>query len=193
MRCSVPPRAAPDSTQTSYMLRSLCIFGLALLLTALDSSCRRHQGAAPLPPPPPAPAASGTPEPSTSPAPATAQPPPTSPAHRPQHPANEPSPNATPAAPSAPPTATRPQIGLILTADQQRQYNRAVDDSLARARASLASVSGRQLTPAQQTNLGQIQNFIQQAETARASDLPAAKRLAERAEVLAKNLAKSVR
>jgi len=70
---------------------------------------------------------------------------------------------------------------LILTADQQRQYNRAIDDSLARARASLASVSSRPLTQAQPTNLGQIQNFMQQAETTRASDLPAAQRFAARA------------
>jgi hypothetical protein len=172
------------------MLRWLCIFGLALLLTALDSSCRRHQGAAPLPPPPP-PTSSGTPEQSTGQPPS--QPPTSSaaPAHRPPpRPTNEPSPNTAPAPPT---TASHPQIGLILTADQQRQYNRAIDDSLARARASLASFSSRQLTQAQQTNLGQIQNFMQQAETTRASDLPAAKRLAERAEVLAKNLAKSLR
>ena len=175
------------------MLRWLCIFGLALLLTALDSSCRRHQGAAPLPPPPPAPAASGTPEQSTVQPPAQAPPSSAAPAHRPPpRPANEPSPN-TASAPAAPATASRPQIGLILTADQQRQYNRAIDDTLSRARASLASISNRQLTQAQQTNLGQIQNFMQQAETTRASDLPAAKRLAERAEVLAKNLAKSLR
>lgn len=173
------------------MLRWLCIFGLALLLTALDSSCRRHQGAAPLPPPLPAPAASGTPEQSAAQPPAQAPPSSATPAHRPPpRPANEPSPNTIPASPA---TASHPQIGLILTADQQRQYNRAIDDSLARARASLASISSRQLTQAQQTNLGQIQNFMQQAETARASDLPAAKRLAERAEVLAKNLAKSLR
>ena len=80
----------------------------------------------------------------------------------------------------------------MLTADQQRQYNAAIDQSLQRAEASLKSIGNRQLTDQQQASLDEVRNFVRQAQATRASDLPGARRLAERAEVLAGNLASSL-
>ena len=78
-----------------------------------------------------------------------------------------------------------------MTPDQQRQYNAAIDQSLSRAQASLASIANRELNKAQQGMVEQIRNIMQQARASRSSDLPGAKSLAARAEVLAKDLAGS--
>jgi hypothetical protein len=84
-----------------------------------------------------------------------------------------------------------PQLVDIVTPDQQRQLNAAIDQSLARAQASLASIANRELNKDQQGLIDQIRNLIQQAQASRSSDLPGAKSLAERAEVLAKDVAGS--
>ena len=84
-------------------------------------------------------------------------------------------------------------LGDIVTPDQQRQLNAAIDQSLSRAQASLASIGNRELNKDQQGLVEQIKNIMQQAQASRSSDLPGAKSLAERAEVLAKDLAGSFR
>ncbi len=96
-------------------------------------------------------------------------------------------------APAPAPAAPAPQLGDILTPDQQREYNTAIDQSLSHAQASLGSIANRQLSKEQQGILGQIRSFIQQAQETRKSDLQGAKSLAERAEVLAGDLAASFR
>jgi hypothetical protein len=104
-------------------------------------------------------------------------------------------PSTSPSAPAAPASAATPaqplQLGDIVTPDQQRQYNAAIDQSLARAQASLATVGNRTLTKDQQALVEQIRKIMQQAQASRNSDLPGAKSLAARAEVLAKDLAGS--
>ena len=102
----------------------------------------------------------------------------------------------TPAPPTSgptPPPAVSPPIGDILTPEQQRQFNSAIDQSLAQAQAGLSSVSNRQLSKQQQDTVAQVLNFIRQAQETRKSDLPAARSLAERAEVLARDLVASLR
>jgi hypothetical protein len=69
--------------------------------------------------------------------------------------------------------------------------NAAIDQSLSRAQASMTSIANRELTKDQQAMADQIRNLLQQSQTIRKSDLPGAKSLAERAEVLAKDLAAS--
>jgi hypothetical protein len=102
-----------------------------------------------------------------------------------------PAPAPAPPAPVAP--APQPRLGDILTPDQQRELNAAIDQSLSRAQSSLGSISNRQLSKEQQGTLDQIRNFIQQAQETRKSDLQGAKSLSERAEVLARDLAASFR
>jgi hypothetical protein len=81
----------------------------------------------------------------------------------------------------------------MLTPDQQRQLNTEIDQSLDRTQASLRSIGNRQLTQQQQSDVDEIRNFVRQAQATRGADLAAAKRLADRAEVLARNLEKSLR
>jgi hypothetical protein len=100
----------------------------------------------------------------------------------------------TPAPPGPAPAPVQPPVlGDIVTPDQQRQLNAAIDQSLSRAQASLASIGNRELNKDQQGLVEQIKNIMQQAQASRSSDLPGAKSLAERAEVLAKDLAGSFR
>jgi len=199
--------------------RQLAATVLMALLVSAASSCQKKQVAVPVASEPtPAPAAeaphqqpAAPPQPVTTPAPATPataappaprdetqyqqnkppdQPPP--PKHA-SHPAGAPpAPAAQPPPPStAPPDP--PRLGDILTPDQQRQYNTAIDVSLAHAQASLGFISTRQLTREQQSTVAEIQNFIRQAQEKRKDELAAAKSLAERAEVLSHDLVASLR
>lgn len=111
-------------------------------------------------------------------------------AARPSTPAGPAAPGpATPAAPSAP----APQLGIVLSPDQQRQYNADIDQKIQSAEGNLRSIGNRQLSKEQQASIEETRNFIRQTQALRSSDLPGALRLAERAEVLARNLASSLR
>lgn len=178
-----------------------------------SSSCQRRQVAVPVPPPaasqpvqqPPATAASSPATPGTQAGPQpntqTQEPnkyqvnkPPQA-AKRPARPATSPAPAAassTPPASVAPPSAPTPKLGDILTADEQKQYSASIDQSLSRAQNSLNSIAGRQLTKDQQAQVAQIRSFMEQAKSTRTSDAAGAKSLAERAEVLARDLAGAV-
>jgi hypothetical protein len=194
------------------------VLGSVALLLLLEPSCRKRQVAVPVAPQP---APTGQPhsvEPTAAPAqdssapqPATttgnpqqspyqvnkpAQTPPAAP-RKPSRsasaPSTSPSPQANTPAPAttAPAPVQPPLLGNIVTSDQQRQLNAAIDQSLSRAQASLASIANRELSKDQQGLVEQIRNIMQQAQASRNSDLPGAKSLAERAEVLAKDLAGS--
>lgn len=201
------------------MPRLFCTVIFLALLVGLDTSCRKRQVRVPVPATPqstpaaePAPpiAPPATPEP----APPASQPPSSPPvqetkpsplgppANPPAVPAQPPAAQPPPTAPSTPPArrptrpannAPAPRLGDVLTADQQRQYNAAIDQSLSRAQNSLNQIASRRLTKEQETMVGQIQSFIQQAQAARKSNLAAARSLAERADVLARDLAGSLR
>jgi hypothetical protein len=195
------------------MLPYLRALSLVVLLATFASGCRKRHVAVPVAPLPAAPAETA---PAPAPLPAASTPPPAT-ATQPQNPpspedANQKNRPPQPAAPQPqPPPAQAPQnppprrpsgpgqpnpaprLGDILTPQQERQYNTAIDQSLARAQSSLGSIANRQLTKEQQGVVTQIQGFIQQAQTTRQSNLPAARSLAERAEVLARDLAGSLR
>jgi len=197
------------------MSRFLRLQGTVALLLVLELSCRKRQVAVPAPPQP---AASSTPQaagPTTPPSQDSTQQPgaaTTNNAQQSPYQVNKPappsaapgkssrsvatpgtSPNPPASQPSAPAPVPPPQLGDIVTPDQQRQYNAAIDQSLARAQASLAAIANRQLSKDQQGLVEQIRNIMQQAQASRSSDLPGAKSLAGRAEVLAKDLAGSFR
>lgn len=182
------PTAIPDSGLTTTPAQSTTSSAPGSITTAPSTTTPANQ----VTPPPSAPvpvAPPGT-TPATQPAPTSAEPvtPPRRPARTPASSPPAPSPPGAPPANGQP----APQLGPILTEEQQRQHNSAIDQSLARAQSSLGSIGKRQLNKEQQTDFDQIQGFIQQAQALRGSDLPAARRLAEKAEVLARNLAKNV-
>jgi light-regulated signal transduction histidine kinase (bacteriophytochrome) len=91
--------------------------------------------------------------------------------------------------PPAPPRRT-PRLGQIFTAEQLREYNRAVDESLDRVRRVLGRVAGRNLNPELTDIVSRIQTFQKQAEQARDQDLVTAVNLARRADLLAQDLIK---
>jgi hypothetical protein len=194
------------------MPRFLRLQASFLLLLVWESSCHNRKVAIPVPPPPatnqpapptPAPAAatSATPTSGTTTQPqepasyqVNKPPQPSAAAKKPTRSAPAPAPSPAPSAsPSPAPASPAPKLGDILTPDEQKQYNASVDESLSHAQNSLNSLRGRQLSKDQQAQVEQIQNFMQQAQKTRASDLAGAKSLAERAEVLAKDLAANVR
>jgi ribonuclease E len=113
----------------------------------------------------------------------------TRPAASPQNPQSPATTAPAPTTPAAPVPA--PQLVDVVPPDQQRQLNAAIDQSLSRAQASLAGIANRELNKDQQALAEQIRKLMQQAQASRAADLPGAKSLAERAEVLAKDLAGS--
>jgi hypothetical protein len=189
-----------------------------VLFLALETACQQKRVAVPVPSPPPSvqPPASPAPAivtaPASTPAPSTgtATPsqesgpyqvnkPPQTAAKKAARPTTAPATatSPTPAGPAAPTLAAppapapAPKLGDVLTADEQRQYSAAIDQSLSRAQASLHSIGGRQLNKDQQAEMEEIRNFVQQAQSTRSSDPAGAKSLAERAEVLARDLAAS--
>jgi hypothetical protein len=190
-----------------------------VLFLAWETSCQKRQVVVPLPPPP---ATTNQQAPSSAPAttttseassPGTTKPAqesspyqvnkPPQPAPAAKKPARStpppastaaPPPPAAPVAPTPPaPTAPAPKLGDVLTPDEQKQYNASIDQSLSQAQNSLNSIAGRPLKQEQQAEVEQIRNFMQQAQATRASDLAGAKSLAERAEVLARDLAATFR
>jgi hypothetical protein len=78
----------------------------------------------------------------------------------------------------------------MLSSAQRQELQRTISERIGRARAVLKSLEGKR--PAREQVI-QIQTFIDQAEEARKTDLLRANNLAERAEVLANDLASRVR
>ncbi len=182
-----------------------------VLLLAWELSCQKRQVAVPIPSPPTAtqqaptgsaPAATNTDSPSsgaaahpqdTAPYQVNRPPEPTPAAKKPVRAATAPA-VASPTLPTLPASpSSAPKLGDILTPDERKQYSAAIDQSLSHARNSLNSIGGRQLTKGRQAEVEQIRNFMEQAQATRASDPAGAKSLAERAEVLARDLAASSR
>jgi hypothetical protein len=110
-----------------------------------------------------------------------------------------PTPSAPPVAsesatPPEAPVASVPQLGQIMSAAQRRQFNQLIDQAIARAQERLKVVGANtaRLTEEQHTTFKRIQAFIQQAEEKKkGQDLTVAKNLADRALLLAEDLAKN--
>jgi hypothetical protein len=191
----------------AHLNRQVFTISLVFLLAVSAIACRKR--AQLVLAVPAAPAATTAPvEPMEQPpqqTPATTQPPPALPqptvatpppedVSQPKKTARRASRPTTPAAPVTSPPANQPlRLGEMLTPEQERQYNTAMDQSLQRANANIARVSKRQLSKEQQSVVAQVQSFIEQAQSTRKTNLTAAKSLAERADVLARELARTVR
>jgi outer membrane biosynthesis protein TonB len=106
----------------------------------------------------------------------------------PQETETESEPEPQPAAP-----APAPSLQPLLTAQQKQELEAAVRTRITSARMSLASIQRRSLSPEQKAAVNQIRVFLDQAEDARKTDLIRANNLAERADVLARDLVGAVR
>jgi hypothetical protein len=109
---------------------------------------------------------------------------PRSPPRRPPVATTPPKPTVTQTQPEAP----APRLGQLFTPDQQREYNRSLDESLERVKRALSIVSGKSLNAEQSEIANKIRTFQKQAEEARDQDLLTAVTLAKRADVLAQDL-----
>lgn len=147
---------------------------------------------APLPSPPPV---SGTPVKVPVPAIQTPAPPPPPPVkakgrkRKPAPPPVEAVAESQPAPPAAPPL----QLGTVLSPQQRAEYTRSVDRNVSRAEAEVAPLRGKALNADQTAALSRILSYISQARENRDADPALAAQLAERAELLARDLAGSVR
>ena len=92
-----------------------------------------------------------------------------------------------------PPAASIPKLGEILSDDQKIQLLRTCDESLVRAREALGQLRGLNLSPDQKQSMNRVNVFISQAEQARQRDPQTAKQLAERADLLSRDLVRTVR
>ena len=97
-------------------------------------------------------------------------------------------------APAArPPVRPVPRLGQVLTAQQRRALNQAIDRSLDAAQRSVAAVVNNTLSTDQVNSARRIRAFIRQAQETREQDLALAKNLAERARLLAQDLERGLR
>jgi outer membrane biosynthesis protein TonB len=124
------------------------------------------------------------------PKPITTKPPSRKASKKPQPVPVQPPAQATAPAPAQAP-APLPQLKPILSKEHEKQLNDSITKRLDRARQILKAVGGRQINQQQAAAVQQIQTFIQQAEEERKSDLIRANNLAERADVLSRDLVQS--
>jgi hypothetical protein len=110
-------------------------------------------------------------------------PPPPAPVKRPV-----PTPPKVVQTPPQPESIPQPRLGQIFTAEQLRDYNKTLEESLDRVRKTLAVIERKSLTAAQVETVERIRTFQKQAEQAREQDLVTAVNLARRADVLAQDL-----
>lgn len=143
-------------------------------LASLTAACKKNKTAA-IPAPPPAAQRVPTPKRAQT----TAAPS----AHT--------SPVAAPSAAS--PAAVAPQLGQMLSSTEERQYNAAIDRSLSRTQEDLNLLANRHLSANQQNSLQEIQELLRQANATRKVDLISARALADKAQVLARDLGRNVK
>jgi len=172
--------------------------GPALVPAASAEPLSTPQTAARLPPPQPIPAEAIPPEPEVEVA-AAPPAPKTAPTKAPVRVLRQSVPAATGTAPANPATAvpapepppSGPQLRPLLTPEMEREINRKVDLHLAAADRLLERLPSRPLDKEQSAAAGRVRAFIEQAQKARRQgDLVRANSLAERAELLATDLAK---
>jgi hypothetical protein len=110
----------------------------------------------------------------------------------PPKPVPRPKPPVVVAGPKAPQTLpdqpAAPKLGQIFTAEQIREYNKDLDDSLERVRRQLVDLGKKRLSGDDLITMERIRTFQKQAEQARLGDLFEAVSLAHRADALAQDL-----
>jgi hypothetical protein len=109
------------------------------------------------------------------------------PRRRPTAPA--PAPSALPEAPPTAAPAKVPQLAPLISDEERRAYDTAIDAILARTTQNLMRARGRTLSAAEKDSLVRAEAFLEQARETRKVDPAAARSLAERAELLSRHAA----
>jgi hypothetical protein len=86
-----------------------------------------------------------------------------------------------------------PRLTQLLSPEEQRQYNQEIDEALERAHRNVALIAQRPLNAEQQSLLERVHAFLQQTVELRQLDLVTARSLAQRADLLARDLERSTR
>jgi hypothetical protein len=150
----------------------------AVVLAA--SGCARRQASAPSPVPPPV--ATGAPATSNDQKRRTPAQPRTTP----------PAPKAQAPSPGRTGEAAAPVLAEMIPPEARRAMLRQIEAALERAQANIATLRGRTSTDGEARAIARVEMFVQQAREARsANDLTAARSIAERADLLSKDLLRS--
>jgi hypothetical protein len=97
-------------------------------------------------------------------------------------------PKPAPPPPTSLPGPTPPKIVQLFSADQQRGFNRELDDILERDQKELDTLAKKNLSVGDRDRITQIRELLAQARQARDQDLVTAVNLARHADTLAKDL-----
>ena len=81
----------------------------------------------------------------------------------------------------------------LLTPAEQERYNREIADFIKRAEDNLTRIGERKLDERQRESVLRARTFIRQAQDLRQSDLLTARSLAQKADVLAQDVASTLR
>ncbi|MBN9659626.1 MAG: hypothetical protein J0H49_15695 [Acidobacteria bacterium] len=140
-----------------------------------------------------------TPEPEPAPPPPQVQPEPQPvPAPQQQQPPTPPKPKPPAPTPKPPvqtpvPAHEPPSFGQILSPQQQTELRNSYQQNAQFARQVLGQVKGRALSREQAEAANRIRSFLSQADEAQAKDPATAARLAQRAQILARDLQSTLR
>ncbi|MBL8178226.1 MAG: hypothetical protein JNK48_26360, partial [Bryobacterales bacterium] len=85
------------------------------------------------------------------------------------------------------------KLGVILSPEQTRELARRLDTAIEHTRSSIVLIEGKLLTKEQTETLGRIRSFLAQAEQTREEDLAGSVSLAERADLLSRDLLERLR
>jgi len=85
------------------------------------------------------------------------------------------------------------QLGVILPPEQTRELQRRLEEALERTRSAVVLIEGKLLTKEQTDTLGRVRSFLAQAEQTREADLAGSVSLAERADLLSRDLLERLR
>lgn len=96
-------------------------------------------------------------------------------------------------APEAPKPPAVPRLTQLLSPEEERKFNQEIDESLERTRRNLALIAQRPLSAEQQIVLERVHAFLQQTIEIRPLDLVTARSLAQRADLLARDLERTTR
>ncbi len=99
----------------------------------------------------------------------------------------------TPVAEEAKPAPQPAKLGVILTAEQTREFVKRLEEALDRTRSAVVLIEGKLLTKDQTETLGRVRSFLAQAEQTREEDLAGSVSLAERADLLSRDLLERLR
>ena len=111
-----------------------------------------------------------------------------------EHAKQEPKPRPTQPPASEPiELAPVPALRQVLTPSERQQYNQVIDSRIAQTRESLRQLGGRSLSQDHKAQYKRIQVFLRQADEARTQNPALASNLAERARLLAEDLARNFR